>query len=186
MTDKLQIGLAGCGHWGQYILRDLLSLGCNVTVVARSEESRARAQKTGASHLVTDVMEIPEIDGLVIATPTTTHHELFEQVVDRNIPIFTEKPLTANVAQAEDMVQRAGDRIFVNPGRLGVRGIRDPFGAKGLRNFDAYTRIQDPLLRRIPTQLFFHPDVHGQPFFKLIFSFETLEQLGTLFFIIAF
>jgi predicted dehydrogenase len=112
MSD-LHIGLAGCGNWGQYILRDLLSLGCDVTVVARSEQSQARAKAVGATRLVGDVTELPDIQGLVIATPTTTHYELFNQVVDRNIPVFTEKPLTADVAQAEDIVQRAGERIFV-------------------------------------------------------------------------
>jgi Trk K+ transport system NAD-binding subunit len=34
------VGLVGCGRWGRHILRDLVALGCEVHVVARSEESR--------------------------------------------------------------------------------------------------------------------------------------------------
>ena len=38
------VGLIGRGRWGQNLLRDLKSLGVRVTVVARSPESRSRAE----------------------------------------------------------------------------------------------------------------------------------------------
>lgn len=40
-----KIGLVGCGNWSRHILRDLKTLGCHVSVVARSEESRSRAER---------------------------------------------------------------------------------------------------------------------------------------------
>ena len=42
------VGLVGCGNWGRHILRDLVSLGCEVPVVVRSQESKARAREGGA------------------------------------------------------------------------------------------------------------------------------------------
>ena len=61
----MQVGLVGCGSWGQFILRDLRSLGCRVAVVARSAESRARAD--GAAVVVESIGELPEVDGIVVA-----------------------------------------------------------------------------------------------------------------------
>ena len=48
MEGALEVGLVGCGNWGRHILRDLVALGCRTTVVARSQESRARAGEGGA------------------------------------------------------------------------------------------------------------------------------------------
>lgn len=47
-AKRPHVGLVGCGNWGRHILRDLLALDCDVTVVARSEASRARARDGGA------------------------------------------------------------------------------------------------------------------------------------------
>ncbi|MEP6916749.1 MAG: hypothetical protein ABJC89_13945 [Acidobacteriota bacterium] len=38
------VGLAGCGRWGSLLLRDLRALGARVSVVARTGDSRMRAQ----------------------------------------------------------------------------------------------------------------------------------------------
>jgi predicted dehydrogenase len=101
----------GCGSWGRYILRDLLSLGCSVSVVARSPESRARAE--GADTIVGSVAELPEVDAIVIATPTTTHATVIEQALERGVPVFVEKPLTNDVAAADRLAAAAGERLFV-------------------------------------------------------------------------
>ena len=111
MSGSARVGLAGCGSWGRYILRDLLSLGCSVSVVARSPESMARAE--GADTIVGSVRELPEVDGIVIATPTTTHATVIEQALERGVPVFVEKPLTNDPAAADRLAAAAGERLFV-------------------------------------------------------------------------
>ena len=116
----------GCGSWGRYILRDLLSLGCSVSVVARSPESRARAE--GVDTIVGTVAELPEVDGIVIATPTTTHATVIEQALERGVPVFVEKPLTNDPAAADRLAAMAGKRLFVMDKwryHLGVELLRD-------------------------------------------------------------
>jgi len=105
-----RIGLVGCGKWGQLILRDLLSLGCRVSVVARSAESRARAE--GAETVVGSLAELPQVDGIVVATPTSTHAEVTEEALARGVPVFVEKPLTDDPVAAERLAA-AGERLFV-------------------------------------------------------------------------
>ena len=111
MSGSARVGLAGCGGWGRYILRDLLSLGCSVSVVARSPESIARAE--GADTIAGSVRELPEVDGIVIATPTTTHATVIEHALERGVPVFVEKPLTNDPAAADRLAAAAGERLFV-------------------------------------------------------------------------
>lgn len=113
-TDaQLKVGLAGCGRWGRHILRDLVSLGCAVPVVARSEESRARASEGGADSIVPDMASIEGVDGVVVATPTATHAEVVGEALELGVPVFVEKPLTADVASARRLADAAPDRLFV-------------------------------------------------------------------------
>ena len=47
----------GCGAWGANVLRDLRALDARVTVLARSEETAARAREGGAQ-VVTNLADI--------------------------------------------------------------------------------------------------------------------------------
>ena len=107
------IGLVGCGAWGKHILRDLLALGCDVTVVARSERTRAAAADGGAKAVVGAVGELPEVDGIVVATPTATHAETVQEALTRDVPVFVEKPLTQDPEDADRLAAAAPDRLFV-------------------------------------------------------------------------
>ena len=108
-----RIGLAGCGAWGSLVLRDLVSLGCEVHVAAPGETSREAARRAGARSVVPAVEDLPAVEGVVVVTPTTTHAEVVEGVLARGVPIFCEKPLTADLADAERLATRAADRLFV-------------------------------------------------------------------------
>lgn len=109
----MRIGLVGCGRWGQYILRDLVGLGCEVTVVARTELSRVRAEEGGATEIVGSIGALPEVAGVVVATPTHTHAVVVGEVLDLGVPVFVEKPMTNDPVTARALADRAGDRLFV-------------------------------------------------------------------------
>ena len=108
-----RIGLVGCGQWGVHILRDLRVLGCEVHVVARSPASRGRAEEGGAASVVASVEELPEIDGAVVASSTVSHAAVAESLLGRGLPVFVEKPLTADVGEAERLAEIGGERLFV-------------------------------------------------------------------------
>lgn len=108
-----RVGLAGCGRWGRHILRDLRSLGCDVPVVARSQASRERAAEGGATEIVAELDALRGVDGVVIATPTSTHAEVIEEALALEVPVYVEKPLTADLAAARRLATAAPDRLFV-------------------------------------------------------------------------
>jgi len=105
------IGLIGCGRWGRLILRDLISLGCRVHVVARSDWSRENARQFGGTTVVGTAEDLPAIDAAVIATSTSSHFSAIQQILPRAIPIFVEKPLVASLQQAEAL-QLYADLLF--------------------------------------------------------------------------
>jgi predicted dehydrogenase len=110
----MRIGLVGCGRWGSHILRDLVTLGAAVTVVAENEATRERARAGGCSATVGGLEDLPrDLAGYVVATPTTTHGEMVERLLARGRPIFVEKPLAADLASARRIVERGGERVFV-------------------------------------------------------------------------
>src|SRR5262245_47248432 len=88
---RRRVGLVGCGRWGRNILRDLASLGARVVVADPSEPARRAAIAGGALAAVPAADELPEVDGLVVATPASTHAAVIEPLLPRGVPVFVEK-----------------------------------------------------------------------------------------------
>ena len=108
------IGLIGCGRWGKFILRDLVSLECEVWVVANSTLSMKNASEYGAHKIVGLVSELhQDLAGYVVAVPTLYHAKVIKQLLSRDRPIFVEKPMTPDPILAQELVKLAGDRLFV-------------------------------------------------------------------------
>src|SRR5215831_10557962 len=105
------IGLVGCGRWGRHILRDLLSLGAAVSVVATNEDADL-AKKAGAD-VVGRLDRLPNVDGIVIATPTSTHADVIEALLPRRVPIYCEKPLCDDADRASRLAAAGRGRLFV-------------------------------------------------------------------------
>ena len=109
---SLRVGLVGCGRWGRHILRDLRALGCEVPVVARSEESRRRATDGGASEIVDSIAGLRGVDGVVIATPEDSHAAVSRAALELGVAVFCEKPLTVDPASAAELAALAPDHLF--------------------------------------------------------------------------
>jgi predicted dehydrogenase len=112
MTAPPSIGLIGCGHWGAYILRDLVELGCRVGVVARTEDSVRRAREGGAAYTRDTLEALGPMDGYVVATPAQSHAAILDRLLDRPAPIFVEKPLCTRSADGHRLAPKARGRVF--------------------------------------------------------------------------
>lgn len=111
--SKARISLVGCGRWGRNILRDLLILDCVVDVADPDADARQQALAAGAHEVVAEAGELPESDGIVIATPSSTHAEAIDRVLPRGVPIFVEKPMVCSVGDARRLAAQAQGRLFV-------------------------------------------------------------------------
>jgi predicted dehydrogenase len=114
MVQGTRIGLIGPGRWGKNVLRDLLELECDVWVVARSKASVERARTGRARRIVSRISELPPVDGAVVCTPTSTHGEVIDAVRSAQpVPVFVEKPLSADPLEADRLATRHDGHLFV-------------------------------------------------------------------------
>ena len=109
----MRVGLVGCGRWGTHILRDLRTLGCEVRVVARSPAGIDRANAAGAAEVVATVDHLAGVEGIVVATTTSTHADVVRCALGLQVPVFVEKPLCSDAGDAAQLACLAPDRLFV-------------------------------------------------------------------------
>ncbi len=108
MTD-LRFGVIGWGYWGPKIARNLDSLPhASVSMVVDMDARRLASSALTYSSIqtTTQVEEMlhSDVDGVVIATPVRTHYQLAKEALLHGKHVLVEKPLTANVAEAEELV----------------------------------------------------------------------------------
>jgi len=109
---ELRFGLIGYGYWGPKVARNLDSLQhAMVTMVADNDASRLAQLRVNSSgvRMTTQAEDVfrSDVDGVVIATPVRTHYQLAKQALLQGKHVLVEKPLTANVAEAEELVALA-------------------------------------------------------------------------------
>jgi predicted dehydrogenase len=118
----VKIGVVGLGYWGPNLARNFATIaGCEVTWLCdASEQARLRAAQalpdTSTTADIADLLQDPELDAVVLATPVPTHAELAIQVAEAGKHCFVEKPLATTVADAERAVaaaERAGKTLMV-------------------------------------------------------------------------
>ncbi len=129
--------MAGAGAFGRNhlrVLRELEAAGECVALVAAVEPDAARAAEAGKQFGIKVFASIDELlkadlnlDAACVAAPTVKHHEVAAALLDAGLDLLVEKPLAANLAEADDLIARAergggigarpGERI-VQPGHL--------------------------------------------------------------------
>jgi len=109
----MRIGLIGCGRWGRNILRDLNVLNALVTVIDPDGEARRYASANGADAVFDAVNHARDIDGWIVATPSTSHAKVIDILLPAGVPIFCEKPLTCDPLSAHRIAESAAEQVFV-------------------------------------------------------------------------
>ncbi|HEU5383084.1 MAG TPA: Gfo/Idh/MocA family oxidoreductase [Ktedonobacteraceae bacterium] len=111
----LRFGVIGWGYWGPKIARNLESLPqASVTMVADMDGNRLHALAASQPWIRTTTQPeevfTSDVDGVVIAAPVRAHYALARAALLHDKHVLVEKPLTANVAEAEELVALARER----------------------------------------------------------------------------
>ncbi|PRZ42948.1 inositol 2-dehydrogenase [Tritonibacter scottomollicae] len=105
----LNIGLLGCGRIGQVHARSIGQIdGAKVTAVADAFDAPAKAlaEKTGAVAMgANDLITSPDVDAIVIGTPTDTHYDLIHAAASAGKAIFCEKPVDMSAERIRDCIK---------------------------------------------------------------------------------
>ena len=116
MTAPLAIGVAGVGSLGRHHARVLASLeGVRAAGVydVRPERAAEVAGEFGVPAAPTLEALIASCDALVVATPTVAHREAAAAALDAGRHVLVEKPMTATLEEADDLIARAKRRDVV-------------------------------------------------------------------------
>lgn len=99
----------GCGYWGPNLLRSFsANNNCRVKYLLDSSQERRRYVSqnfplTVAVESITTILEDPEVQGVIIATPAESHFRLAKQAMLAGKHVFVEKPLATKVSEVDEL-----------------------------------------------------------------------------------
>ncbi len=123
--DKVRLASIGLGWWGGMLVDSVNRSGAAevVSCFARSEDSRkAFAEKFGCRQAASldELLGDPEVEGVLIATPHSTHPDMVCDAASAGKHVFVEKPLTLTAAEGKrgyEATQKAGVTLQVGHNR---------------------------------------------------------------------
>jgi scyllo-inositol 2-dehydrogenase (NAD+) len=163
MRTRLAVGLLGLGRLGRVYARDLASRIPETRLVAVADPIASLAQEIAAEFDVAKhyadplaLVDDPDVDALVVVSPTHTHRELVVAAASRRKPTFCEKPPALaldEVAAMQDAIARAG--MFF---QMGFMRRFDAGYASAKRQIEA-GRIGTPLVFKSTSRDPFRPSL---------------------------
>jgi predicted dehydrogenase len=117
--QPVRLAVVGYGYWGPNLARNIDACdGATLAAVCDAHEPRraAAAQLYPAATMVERydaVLDDPDIDGVVLATPAAGHHQLGREALDAGKHVLVEKPLAMNTRDGIDLVRAAEARGLV-------------------------------------------------------------------------
>lgn len=99
----VRLGLIGAGRWGRNLIRTIRAMD-GVVLGRVASSNPATAELLGPGTALSDdwraVIDAPDLDGVVIATPPQLHAEMACRAVARGLPALIEKPLCLDAGEA--------------------------------------------------------------------------------------
>jgi myo-inositol 2-dehydrogenase/D-chiro-inositol 1-dehydrogenase len=122
-TKTLKFGVIGVGRIGKIHIENIAHRlsGTQVITVADvfEDELKSVARKYGISRAVKDhqeVIENPEVDAVVICSPTDTHSQIIQQSAESGKHVFCEKPVDLSpnkIIESIMVVEKSGVKFQV-------------------------------------------------------------------------
>jgi predicted dehydrogenase len=137
VNSPVRVGVIGCGYWGPNLIRNFV-FHQDAVVTAVCDAQPDRAERVGRLYGVgtrtsvpADIIESPDVDLVVIATPARTHASLAQAAIEAGKHVLVTKPMTTSTEDAEmlvDLAEAKGvllavDHTFVYTGA--VRKMRE-------------------------------------------------------------
>jgi len=109
----INVGIVGYGYWGPNVARNFHQTpGARVLAISDADEGSLRRAEQSfpgvrASLDCVELVTAPDIDVIAIVTPVSSHFDIAKAALLNGKHIFIEKPFTASVAQAEQLIELA-------------------------------------------------------------------------------
>jgi predicted dehydrogenase len=115
-SDSVKVGVIGVGVLGRHHAR--LYCECRGATLVGVYDSNADVAKSVAAEFGTqafdDIDELAaQVDGLSVAVPTDLHFDIVRRLLENDVHVLVEKPITDRVADAEELVRLASGKNLV-------------------------------------------------------------------------
>jgi len=113
--SRVRIALVGAGGWGKQharIFAEREDVDFCAVVGRTPEKTRARAERYGVKAYfdIGEMLEQERPDLVSLCLPNKGHYEATLQVIEANYPLFVEKPIAFERAEAETLIAEAEKR----------------------------------------------------------------------------
>jgi predicted dehydrogenase len=120
--NKLKCAVIGVGYLGKFHAEKYAQLP-NIEFVAVCDTDEQRCHEIACQHNIDVVSDykylIGKVDAVSIATPTSSHHEIAKFCLENNIHVLLEKPITATISEAQDLINIANkNKLTLQIGHL--------------------------------------------------------------------
>lgn len=117
----IRVAVLGAGHWGPNLIRSFHThVGSEVLHVVDRDPARLAALRPHYPEVALHddagrAVDDPKVDAVVVATPSSTHHELAAAALERGKHVLVEKPMATSVQDAEHLGRLAeqGRRVLM-------------------------------------------------------------------------
>lgn len=113
MTD-LRYAVIGLGSMGRHHVRNVRALE-GAELVALADPFGDKFGVAGDTPLYSNVDDViaARVDAVVVAVPTSEHHNVAKKLIENGIHVLVEKPLAATVAEAQELADLAAEKNVV-------------------------------------------------------------------------
>jgi predicted dehydrogenase len=106
--SKLKVGVIGTGHLGKLHTKMFRSIeNCELIGIYDSnlDQAKAVSEEFGVPGVTSLEDLLSKVDAVSIAATTTAHHVLAKKCFEKGVHVFIEKPITATIKEAEELVE---------------------------------------------------------------------------------
>ena len=125
VARKLGLGIIGYGPWGAHLARLALNStrACVPLIWTRSPETAAKIRAAGfpATNDVDELINHPEVEAVVVASPNALHKEHCLKVCAARKALWAEKPLVLNLPDYDEILAAVEKAGVVNHCNFGMR-----------------------------------------------------------------
>ena len=116
MSKPIRIGVVGIGHLGNYHLQKYQKLE-NVHIAGVADVDRSRSDKAAAAFGCAAFSDhrdlVDRVDAVSITVPTQAHHTVAKDFLAAGKDVLLEKPFTATLEEADDLIALAAAQDLV-------------------------------------------------------------------------
>ena len=134
---NIKICVIGAGSWGKNHIKTLKSLNALGAIIDSDPSVRIEMKRQYNKIIVEGSIDesiMTRMDGIVIATPPSTHFKLAKQIISMGKPLLVEKPMVLSMAEAmqlNDHLDQAdgtlmvGHLLLFHPAIIKMKSILD-------------------------------------------------------------